>query len=424
MSFELTEGQKAALAMVERLMADDHPCMPAVITGFAGTGKTTMIKAIASMFGAPTVLAPTGKAALRVQQATGLEAGTIHKWLYHPVENQRTGEMEFKLKDSKQVLAPYNSLVVVDEASMVSRDIWEHLWNMCQLLDLKILLVGDPFQLPPVEPTKDKDEDSFAPLVNVQTAFRAHLDEVTRQALDNPILRASMMIRQSSRIDQALPLLNRVFRKDFDDKCLEVHKAGGSIVVHKNDTRHRINRLIRDRLGYGLDLVAGEPLLVLKNNYDIDRFNGEIIPYQRWVAYDSVQRAVKDNWRNISLMLSVGVAEVDGREVLLAPEQVRGDAQTMTESVIARHSRQYYGDWYAPDDTPLYDPETKKWNGPPHLHANFGYALTCHKSQGSEWDEVLVLLENSVRATTIEGRRWAYTAITRAKKNCYFCVEI
>jgi ATP-dependent exoDNAse (exonuclease V) alpha subunit len=200
--FELTEGQKQALAMSERLMADRSPCMPAILTGFAGTGKTTMLKAIASRFGAPTVLAPTGKAALRVQEATGLTAGTIHKWLYRPSENQKTGDVEFKLKDCKQVERPYNGLVIVDEASMVGRDLWEHLWDMCQLLDLKILLVGDPFQLPPVEMKKtDKDGndlDSFSPLLDVRTEYRAHLSEVTRQALDNPILRASMLIRESA----------------------------------------------------------------------------------------------------------------------------------------------------------------------------------------------------------------------------------
>ncbi len=428
MDFELTEGQKNALAMIEALMDDDSPCMPAVLTGFAGTGKTTMIKAMASRFGAPLVLAPTGKAALRVQEATGLEAGTIHKWLYQPMENPKTGEVEFRLKEHEKVQRPYNGLVVVDEASMVGRDLWEHLWDMCQLLDLKILLVGDPFQLPPVETKKtDKDGnelDSFSPLLDVRTNYKAHLSEITRQALDNPILRASMMIRESSRIDQALPLLNRVFRKGFDDKCMEVYKGGGSIIVHKNDTRHRINGMLRERLGYGENLVEGEPLLVLRNTYEIDRFNGEVIPYQGWLNYDATPKAVVDRWRNVTKMLTFGLAKVDGREVMLVPEQVRGEAAAMTESIIAKNSRWYYGDWYAPEGFVPYHPESKEYLGPPHLHANFGYALTCHKSQGSEWNQVLVLIETSTRPTTIEGRRWLYTAITRAKEKCFFAMEV
>jgi hypothetical protein len=81
---------------------------------------------------------------------------------------------------------------------MVGRDLWEHLWDMCQLLDLKILLVGDPFQLAPVEPKKEEYEESFSALNDIQTEYRAHLSEVTRQALDNPILRASMLIRRAA----------------------------------------------------------------------------------------------------------------------------------------------------------------------------------------------------------------------------------
>lgn len=422
LGFELTEGQKNALAMSEALMADKSPCMPAVITGFAGTGKTTMLKAIASRFGHPLILAPTGKAALRVQEATGIDAGTIHRWLYKPVENQKTGEVEYRLKDVQNMARPGNGLVIIDEASMVGRDIWEHLWSMCQMLDLKIILVGDPFQLPPVEPKKEKDEDSFAPLTQVRTEYRAHLSEVTRQALDNPILRASMMIRESSRIDQALPLLDRVFRRGFDDKCLEVQQAGGAVIVHKNDTRHRVNNMIRSKLGYGEEILPKEPLLVLRNTYEIERYNGEIVCYDGMQQYDGTPKAVTDRWKNTSKMMTFGVAAVDGQQVLISPEQVRGEAQLIGENIIARNSRTYYGDWFAPPDfVPYLD---GAWMGPPHLHANFGYALTCHKSQGSEWGQVLVLIETSTRPTSIEGRRWLYTAITRAKEKCYFSMDV
>jgi exodeoxyribonuclease-5 len=423
MDFELTLGQKQTMDMAERLMADKFPCIPAVLTGFAGTGKTTMIKAIASRFGNPVVLAPTGKATVRVKEATGLEALTIHRWLYQTMEDQKTGELQFRKKDPGSVSRPENGLLVIDEASMIGRDIWEDIWDMCQRIDLKVLLVGDPFQLPPVEPSKTEDEESFSALTNIKTEYRSHLSEVTRQALDNPILRASMMIRESSQIDKALPLLNRVFRRQFDDKCMEVFKDGGAIIVHRNATRHNINKVLRERLGYKEDLVEGEPLLVLRNTYEIDRFNGEVIQFQGWGQYDSTQIAVADRWRNVSMMLGFGLAKVDGQEVMLSPEQVRGEAQHMTESVIAKASRRLYVDAYAPEGFQAYG-ENGAYLGPPHLHANFGYALTCHKSQGSEWKSVLVLIETSTRPTSIEGRRWLYTAITRAKEKCYISTEV
>lgn len=429
MDFELTEGQKQAMAMVDRLMKTRPPC-PAVITGFAGTGKTTMIKAIASQYGEPMVLTPTGKAAIRVQEATGLSAGTIHKWLFLPVEDQKTGEIKFQRKPSNLIDRPWNGLIIIDEASMVGRDLWEAIWDAALLLELRVVLVGDPFQLAPVEGKRPDSEDwaPFAPLTDVDTDFRAHLSEVTRQALDNPILRASMMLRESGNIYPPLQLLNRVFTRTFDDKCMEVYKAGGAIIVHKNETRHRLNRMVRDRLGYKNDLVSGEPLLVLRNTYEIDRFNGEVIEYQGWSKYDATPKAVRDNWKNISLMLTFGLAKVDGREVMLCPEQVRGEASLMSESVIGKNSKWYYGDNYHPDGQPLYstpeyEGQPKQYLGPPHLHCNFGYALTAHKAQGSEWDQVLVLIEGSTRPASYEGRRWLYTAITRAKEKCYFSME-
>lgn len=430
MSFEFTNGQKVALEMVTAFMKA-RPPMPAVLTGFAGTGKTTMIKAFASQYGEPIVLAPTGKAAVRVQEATGLKASTIHRWLYVPKEDPETGEVKYRLKDWNQIEIPYNRLVIVDEASMVGREVWEHIWDRCQTNELRVLLVGDTFQLAPVEVNRGRDEQyvPFNILADVETEYRAHLSEVTRQALDNPILKASMLLRESSRIDQALGLLPRVFGKNFNDKCMDVYQQGGAIIVHKNDTRHRLNAMVRERLGYGPEIRVGEPLLVLRNTYEIDRFNGEVIKFDGWSKYDQMPKATRDRWRNISLMLTFGLAKVDGgKEVMLSPEQIRGEAAAMTESVIGRTSKTYYCDNYHDPDKPLYSEDVggsgSEYLGPPHLHTNFGYALTCHKSQGSEWAQVLVLIENSVRAASYEGRRWVYTAVTRSKEQCYISMEV
>jgi ATP-dependent exoDNAse (exonuclease V) alpha subunit len=94
----LSTGQAAGVDMVGKFLAQDK-ILVAVITGFAGTGKTTLIRELADSYGEPKVLAPTGKAALRVGQATGIFAGTIHKFLYEPTEDPKTGEPVFKMKD-------------------------------------------------------------------------------------------------------------------------------------------------------------------------------------------------------------------------------------------------------------------------------------------------------------------------------------
>lgn len=419
--FELTEGQKQFMGMMERFMKAPPP-MPAVLTGVAGSGKTTLLRAAASVFGAPIVLAPTGKAALRVKEATGVEAMTIHRWLYSPKENQHSGEVEFKLKAPDLVQIPGNGLVVVDEASMVSRDVWEHLWDMCQMLNLRILLVGDPFQLPPVERKQDENAISFVPLLDVETPYRSHLSEITRQAMDSPIIRAGMIVRENGNMDDALGLLKRVFSKDFDQKALEVYQAGGMVICHKNDTRHRINKTIRGMLGYHGALQPGEPLLVTRNNYDINRYNGEVVKYQNWLQYDEAPVAVRDTWRNVSQMLTFGNALVDDQSVMLCPEQVVGDTQLMGDSPIQKASRRYYGDWYAKPGVPTIDGDGQ-YVGPPHVHANLGYALSCHRAQGSQKEVALVLIERSVRMNTFEGRRWVYTALTRAIATCYISVE-
>ena len=420
--FQLTDDQQVAMDMLAVFMKTRAP-MAGVLTGFAGTGKTTMIRLIASTFGEPVILAPTGKAALRVRDATGCSAQTIHKWLYTPKEDGDTGETKFTLKKPNKVETSSNRLVVVDEASMVTRELWEHIWDMCQVLDLRVLLVGDPFQLAPVEMNKDKEFKSFSCLTEVDTEFKTHLTQVTRQALDNPILRASMMIRESNRIDQPLRLLNRVFTKNFDDKCMEMHAQGGVVIVHKNVTRHRVNTTIRTRLGYGEALEAGEPLLVLRNNYGLERFNGEVVKFDGWQRFDNEQVAVRDRWKNISMMLTFGAATNEGRRAMLCPEQVTGKAAEISESIVAKASERYYENRYVIDPNELTRDEHNEYIGPPHLTANFGYALSCHKSQGSEWDTGLVLVESSVRPTTYEGRRWLYTALTRFKKSCYFSME-
>ncbi len=419
MDFELTEGQKEAMAMLEALMKAPPP-MRAVLTGYAGTGKTTLIKTIASKYGHPIILAPTGKAALRVQEATGVTAITIHRWIYHATENDKTGNFEFKRKPIELITRPMNGLVIVDEASMVGRDIWEAVWDVCQLLNLKILLVGDTFQLAPVEAVKEGSEP-FAVLKDVNTVFRVGLTEVTRQALGNPVLRASMLLREQPLAHKALALLPRIFAKDFDDKCMETYQAGGAILVHKNDTRHRINAMIRDRLGYGKEIEPGEPLLVLRNNYDVERYNGEVVKYDGWEAVPQRAVVVEDKFKHLSLPLSFGIAMVEGNAMMLCREQVRGEAAIMTENVIGRASGREYLDTFG-DERPEVFSESGKLLPLPHLHANFGYALTCHKSQGSEWGQVLVMIEPSTRYNSYEGRRWLYTAITRAREKAQYCI--
>lgn len=410
MDLQLTAGQEKARQMVAALLKEEGSVV-GILSGYAGTGKSTMLKVITEEHGAPLVLAPTGKAALRVTELTGTDAMTIHRWFKIPKENQQTGDVSYVNKPLDQITLPANHLVVIDEASMVSHDMWFDLRTFCHQLGLKILLVGDPFQLPPVA---DKDGISFSTLVEIKTKHNVFLTEVCRQALDSPIIRASMMIRQSE-----LGMMEALMGGDLqlvpEDKVLDTFMSFSktrALIAHRNITRQRLNLEVRERLGHHkLDLVDGEPLLVMHNNYQIDRFNGETVTFNSWERAPDAAIAVRDRAKNLSAMMSFGVAKAEEHQVTLSIEEVFAKVE-MPRKSIARAARNHA----------QYDWEYARGYTPSHLNAELGYCLTAHKAQGSEWDDVQILLEPSVRPYTIEGRRWVYTAITRAKKTASVCL--
>ena len=281
MDFQLTQGQEKAQEMVKDLLGDDEGGY-GVLTGFAGSGKTFLLQVLAEEHGPPQVLAPTGKAALRVREATGLEASTIHRYLYRAVENPKTGETTWAKKPHDQIAVPENRLLVVDEASMLGQELWLDLWGTAQALGLRVLLTGDTFQLPPV--VKDRSSGTwrnFSVLTDLKPKHRADLTEVVRQALGSPIIRASMLLRQGEgpAMDAVMSHLEAVPRKALIETFLGMPAGDRALIVHRNQTRHALNLEVRTALGYTEQILREEePLLVLENNYKLDRFNGEVSP--------------------------------------------------------------------------------------------------------------------------------------------------
>ncbi len=418
MKLELTQGQEQARQMIERLLDEDDSKF-AVLAGYAGTGKTTMLKVVAEEQGNPLVLTPTGKAALRVGEATGVRAQTIHKWLYKVKEDPKTGEPKWTKKPVNEIELPTNGLVVIDEASMVSQEIWADVWMFCAAIGLKVVLVGDTFQLPPVV---KKDEDgnwkTFSALTDLKTAYRTDLTEVCRQALDSPIIRASMMIRagEMQAMDAVCDILPATPRGKLVESFLAQQAGNRALIAHTNAKRQGLNLEVRKALGYDeRHIQEGEPLLVLMNNYGLDRFNGEVVEFGGWNTLPEEPVAVRDRFKNISTMMTFGLADIEGRDAILSQEEVFAQAAEMPTTTIRRAAGHYAVDKWDYD----------KINAPPHLNANLGYCLTCHKSQGSEWNDVTVVVEPTVGGRQgvygLEGRRWLYTAITRARKNVSVC---
>ncbi len=434
-ALQLSQGQGDGLEMLDRFL-DQEEVRVAKITGYAGTGKTTLIREIANVDGPPTVLTPTGKAALRVGEATGIYAQTIHRFLYKPGEDPKTGKPIFTLKSmwDDSMLEMKGKLVLIDEGSMVGKELWDDLMKVSRLAGFHVLVMGDLFQLPPVT----MGDDPFSAL-QVETPFSVNLTEVIRQALDSPIIRASMILRSGRPDFEAMKLLTPKGGSRFIEHVVDGRSRGGATLCFTNARRHSINNAVRAHLGMAPDtLQAGEPILVTQNNYVLDRYNGEVLDFGGWTVPPEATPpiVVVDRFSTTSMSMSFGEGfiaheiqsptvefHVDGVAVVNQPQIVRQDCIISPEQVTGKSEGAKVGNWIVRKDA-------KRWYRinhpdfdqiPPHLDCNYGYGLTVHKAQGSEWNEVLVVLEDSLGALKgIEKKRWLYTAITRAKTTCNY----
>ncbi len=381
------------------------------IVGYAGTGKTTMLRLIAAEYGTPLVLTPTGKAALRVSEASGLPAQTIHRWLYTPRENPRTGKVEFTLKN-RDLEVPASKLIVIDEASMLGMSLWNDVKRAAATYGLRLVLVGDGFQLPPVEAKGAPEFSTMTEAFAVQNGFaRVELTEIVRQAAESPVIRASMRLRNGEGV-AALADLPRVQNAQLGDVGAATYQQGGVLITHTNAARFRVNHGMRQMLG-GIDAAErgpqpGEPLLCLRNNYDLDVYNGEQLTFGGWEMQPDRAREVYDRYSGDERPIHYGVALVGGKRCVLAREELTGDVGKLGGLAIHIGA----GKWA--QEHGLRSETEDGWLA--YLSANYGYTYTAHKSQGSEWPYALVMIEPSVRLNTVEGRRWTYTALTRAKQ--------
>lgn len=424
---QLTQGQEYALRAVEE-MRKSHPegggiC---VISGYAGTGKTTILRMLAEETSL-MVLAPTGKAAMRVKEVCPqANASTVHRWLYEVAEDPQTGKLLTTIKDVVQI--PSNRTIFVDEASMVGFKMFKDLYFVCKQNKLNLCFVGDNFQLPPVE-SEEKYRDFSILSPQFPAHYKVHMTEVVRQALDSPIIRASMDVRDLRSDLSALGTLPSIPEAELVVQSARVFENGGATVCHRNATRHSLNTEIRQLLGYGEKVVKGEPLMVIFNNYDLDVFNGEIVTVLREPELVGTKPVpVTDRFVNETMNMWYYQTQIDtpiGRQItLFADREVFGVSGKISTKAIRSAGKQLSRHMMVEERKqhgPISYSELKTIEGLPVLNANLGYALTAHKSQGSEWGEVIVALEPSVRIHTVEGRRWVYTSLTRAKQKVSLC---
>lgn len=368
--------QDEALKKIKRWALDRSGPQVMRVFGYAGTGKTTMAKEIASaVSGEVLFMTFTGKAALVLRKKGCEGASTIHSAIYKPQEDPYTGHTEFIRNPDSPVA--HAALVIVDEVSMVGEDIGRDLL----MYGTKILVLGDPFQLPPI-----KGEGFFT-----TQQPDVLLTEIHRQAADNPIIRLSMDIRTGRGLEPGQYGESLVAkRSDLDKDALrEMVLAADQLLCGRNITRQTFNRRVRELRG-----IAGAPeawmptvgdrLVCLKNSSMKGLLNGGL-----W----SVEKV--DVKRDTFAMR---VASLDDPKSIIPV-----DVETPFKFFQGLEKEM---DWR----------ERKKADEFCH-----GYALTVHKSQGSAWDNVLLFDESHVFREN--GLNHLYTAVTRAAEKITVVVQ-
>ncbi|HUB63194.1 MAG TPA: ATP-dependent RecD-like DNA helicase [Methylocella sp.] len=352
-----TPQQEAALKSVAAWLKRSEPQVFRLF-GYAGTGKTTLAKTIAEdTEGGVAFAAFTGKAAL-VMRSKGCEAArTIHSLIYRARETE-TDEPSFVLNEDSAVTKA--SLVIVDECSMVDTDLGRDLLSFGK----PVLVLGDPAQLPPV-----KGGGFFT-----EGAPEVMLTEVHRQAVDNPIIKMSMLVREGGRLVPGAYGESLVIeRRDIDSGTVT---AADQLLVGLNRTRRSYNKRMRELFGHADGLPqAGDKLVCLRNDKTKGLLNGGI-----WLVKTTAPTRKK------KLALNVVPEDDPTRKPLrigVLPEFFQG----LEDSLSPKDRR-----------------ESDEFD--------YGYALTVHKAQGSQWNNVILFDESF--AFREHRNRWLYTGITRA----------
>lgn len=396
---QLTADQSNALDAIGCWLKDDDQWM-FYLGGFAGTGKTTLMHHfINSLSEQPVCLAPTGKAASVLQKRlTNAVVTTIHSALYKPqipditklerlmeelrekpnteelkeairLEKERLAKIKLRFHDNPNVEIAEGELVIVDEASMVNNKMFDDLSK----LKAKVLFVGDPGQLPPVG-----DSGYFT-----YTRPDSMLKEVMRQALDNPIVKLSMWVRNGDSIPKYFDEGAAIKRPKADYDITELVQFD-QLMCGTNVMRRKLNRIIRKL--HGREAVMpeqGEKLICLKNQY---KFGTWLINGVQCVSASAAETTTDLEWA----------------------------VDVMYEGDLLSGLPYYHYPFQAHYNS---NAEQDPWPMRKHLaELDYAYAVTVHKSQGSEWNSV-ALVDDEMFAQDKEFRkRWLYTAVTRAKE--------
>lgn len=365
----------------------EHRSKLLTLGGYAGTGKTTTLGAIVrtlkekrkklrvgfSCFTGKASLVLRGKLeAARVLREGRDYCGTLHGLIYRP-DGMRGGQMAWKRVPRAEMAF---DLFVLDEASMVSEQMLADLSSY----GIPILAVGDHGQLPPVEGA-----------LNLMKNPDIKLEKIHRQAEGSPIIRMSMLARLEGRIPVGV-YGPGVFKTNDPNFCERLgNPKNGVVICGTNNTRTRLNKSLRLKAGHLSALPeVGEPTICLRNDADAGIYNGMVGVVRAVAAVCPEEHVYQGKPCPFHLDLDVDFpgAGVRWRGAVLR-EQFGAPKTTQGHPAMKWHQIGQLFDW--------------------------GYALTAHKSQGAEWENVVVVEETGHMREDDDRRRWLYTAVTRAR---------
>lgn len=382
---ELTKKQEQGLKIaIERYKNNEkYTC----IAGYAGSGKSTLVKFIVAALNISEddvcYATFTGKAAQVLLKKGNKNVSTLHKLLYKSIPKPNGGFIRIPVPD-----VPYK-VVIVDEVSMAPKTLMDLLFRY----NTYVICLGDPFQLPPI----DKKEDNH--LLDHPHIF---LDEIMRQAMDSEIIRLSMDIRNGNPIEYSNG--NEVIIVPKASLNTGMMQWADQILCATNNTRVALNNQMRDLLGRGDAPEDGDKVICLKNYWGCIAENEDPL-VNGTIGY------IKNSFSSFVLLPKfLGGNRLDILQAdFISDSGAEFSSLDMDKKMIL--TGQKCCDW----KTEYKVNKNPKTAGIIPKEFTYGYAITTHKAQGSEWEKVLVI-EETFPFDKTEHARWLYTAVTRASE--------
>lgn len=453
------EQAEVISAIHDFIKKDEHNTF--ILRGYAGTGKTFLMQHLATGLSeaktAFSFLATTGRAATVLKGKTGFEARTIHGELYQfhevdgdnkdiPADAETDAFGQMKLIFNLRAKDDSKKIYIVDEASMVSTEsngeisyaefgsgnLLEDLLSVVE--DNKIIFVGDPCQLPPVGQSMSPalDEQYLKGIGRKVTG--AELKTIVRTQSGNDILELAHDIRDMIGGESAerwvkMPASGKnnctVHRTEDDllKKYLDHFDAKGGrdciAIAQSNAMCHKINEAVRQHLYNqpNAPLKVGDMLMITQNNYMVPLTNGD---FAEVVSIGEPCSEAGLHFIEVKVKHQLTGKEY---EVLLSLDVLYGSGTNLNKdqqrTLMINFSNRMRAKRIKPNSL-AYKEQMKKDDYLNSLRATYGYAVTCHKSQGGEWDNVFLFLNKSMYGMTVNDMcRWWYTAVTRAKQSLH-----